>query len=180
MVQGHLQMNTEYTATVKAGTVVNDFYGVPYTFVDEQVIKWKTQPAIVMTGIGVRNTGQLFSVGNNGTLTKDAIGNTTDVRFSFNASIDPDTFELADVKIEPAVPGMAITSASGCGDFANDYGWNPQCVLRLRGEMPAGTYKITFVTGAKVKDIFGVEYTQAADTSITVDIEEAPAVKQCL
>jgi hypothetical protein len=202
-LQGHLQMNTEYTVTVKQGTVVKDFYGATYTVMDaDMVIKWKTQPAITMTGIGVRNTGQAFTITDKGTLEKDIPANTTDVRFSFNASIDPTTFDLADFKIEPAVPGLTITPDTiaddgesgitpfGCGfyedtdtDLAgahNATGWIPSCIMRARGQFREGQYKITFLKDAKVKDIFGIEYTHPADTTITVDIEEPAAIGQCL
>ncbi len=186
-LNGQLQMNTEYTATIKKGTMIKDFYGVPYEVKDQDlVVKWKTQPAIVMTGIALRNTGQLFSTGNKGTLTKNEASNTTDIRFSFNASIDPTTFDLSDVKIEPALPGLTIAAPSGCGYFnatsksTNASGWIGACTMRLRGIVPAGSYKITFLAGAKVKDIFGVDYTHPADTTITVDVAEAPAAVECL
>lgn len=179
---GHYQMNTEYTATLKAGTVVKDFYGVPWTnsTTADLVVKWKTQPAIVMTGVAVRNRGTLFSTGDKGTLTKT--GADIDVRFSFNASIDPTTLDMTDFKIEPAVPGIAI-NASGCGGPSNLKGWLGTCTMRARApasSWPAGSYKITFLAGAKVKDIFGLEYTHPANTTITVDVAEAPTPVQCL
>ncbi len=180
-MSGHLQMNTEYTATLKAGTVVNDFYGVPWTNEADMVIKWKTQPAIVMTSVALRNSDQSFSAGNNGTLTKT--GANIDVRFAFNASIDPTTIDATDFKIEPPVTGITF-SPSGCGDFTiNAKGFLGACTLRARSaaaNWPAGTYTVTFLAGAKVKDIFGLEYTHPADTTITVAVEEAPAAQQCL
>jgi hypothetical protein len=182
---GHLMMNTEYTATLKAGTVVKDFYGATWTndTAEDMVIKWKTQPAIQMTGIAVRNSDWAVSTGNNGTL--DKTGAAIDIRISFNASIDPTTFDAADFKVEPAVAGLDFTPAraSGCGGPGNLNGWLPACTLRARApaeNWKAGTYKITFLKDAKVKDIFGVEYTHAADTTITVDIAETAAAKQCL
>jgi len=190
-MQGHLKMATEYTVTMKAATVIKDFYGVPWSPPDgDTVIKFKTQPAITLTSIAVRNTGQVFSIGNNGTLTKDVAGNTTDIRFSFNASIDPTSFEMADWKIEPAVAGFSLDPAdvtpSGCGYWEpgespdNATGWYPGCIIRARGLFMPGTYKITFLKGAKVKDNFGLEYTHPEDTTITIDVEEPSATGQCL
>lgn len=185
-LNGHLQMNTEYTATLKVGTMVSDFYGATWTVEDEDlVITWRTQPAILMTGIAVRNTGQAVSIGNNGTLVRNAPGNTTDVRFTFNASIDPTSFDTADFRIEPAVEGITFASPSGCGHMdtspaSNETGWIGACSLRLRGAFAAGTYKITFLAGAKVKDIFGLEYTHPTDSTITVNVAEASGTSQCL
>jgi len=186
MLQGHLQLDTEYTATIPAGTVVKDFYGAEYTFEEALVVKWKTQPNIVMTGISVRNTGAFVGVGNRGVLVKNDSANTTDIRIGFNASIDPTSFDGTELEIVDAatgtpVPGIAVVSASGCGTFpANATGITGACTLRVRGPIPAGDYEITLKAGAQVKDIFGKEYTHAADTTISVTIVDPPAPKQCL
>jgi hypothetical protein len=185
-VQGHYKLNTEYTATIKAGTVVEDFYGKTYTYAMDSVIKWKTQPAIQMTGITMRYTGQLFGAGDKGTVTKPTPATTSDIRLAFNQSMDPTTLDVADVKVEPAVTGLAVTSPSGCGTFgaagsgANMTGYLATCSLRLRGLFLPGEYKVTLVKDAKFKDIYGNEYTQAADQSITVTVEEAAPPIQCL
>lgn len=184
-LQGHLQMNTEYTATMKAGTVVRDFYGAEYTFEEDLVITWKTQPAILQTGITVRNTGALVGVGNNGTLVKNDAANTTDIRVGFNASINPATVDLTDIRVEPAVADLAIASVSGCGNTTagagnNSTGWLGTCTIRFRGTFAPGTYKITMPMGASVADIFGTTYTQAADASITVTVADPEPAASCL
>jgi hypothetical protein len=138
-----------------------------------------------MTGITMRFTGQLFGAGNNGTITKPTPTTTSDIRLAFNASMDPTTLDVADVRVEAvsggALPTLAVASSSGCGVFTT----NPQnalgtCTLRLRGLFAPGTYTITLVKDAQFKDIFGTVYTQAADQTITVTVEEAPATPTCL
>jgi hypothetical protein len=94
--------------------------------------------------------------------------------------MDTTTLDLADIKVEPAVPGLAIASSSGCASAANATGWLATCSLRLRGLFQPGEYKITLVKDAKFKDVFGLEYTQAADASIGITVEEAPPPIQCL
>lgn len=179
-VQGHLELATEYTATLKAGTVVKDFYGASWTADEDITISWTTQPAIQLTGLTARNTGELLSVGNNGTLVRPSPATTTDIYLSFNASMDPTTLDLDEIEVEPAVPGLAIEQPSGCGGAENLTGWYPSCSLRLRGAFAEGTYKITLLAGSELKDIFGVAYTQANDASITIEIEDAPSRAQCL
>jgi hypothetical protein len=185
-VQGHYKLNTEYTATLKGGTVIEDFYGKTYTVPQDVVIKWKTQPAIQVTGLTVRYTGQLFGAGNNGTVVKPAPTTTIDFRLAFNQSMDPTTLDVADVKVEPvsggAAPTLAVASPSGCAFIAglNGDGALGTCSLRIRGAYTPGTYKFTLVKGAKFKDIYGVEYTQADDQSITVTVKEAAAAPACL
>jgi hypothetical protein len=71
-------------------------------------------------------------------------------------------------------PDLALASASGCGTTSTS------CTLRIRGTYAPGTYKITIKKGAQFKDLFGVEYTQAADQTITVTVEEAAAAASCL
>ena len=80
------------------------------------------------------------------------------------------------------MPTLTIASTSGCGCISglNGQGALGTCSLRGRGPFAAGTYKFTLVTGAQFKDIYGTEYTQAADQSITVTIQEAPAAASCL
>jgi hypothetical protein len=185
LLLGHYKVGTEYTATLKAGTVISDFYGKTYTVPEDKVIKFKTAAAIAMTGITMRFTGQLFGAGNNGTITKPTPTTTSDIRLAFNASMDPTTLDVADVRVEAvsggALPTLAVASSSGCGVFTT----NPQnalgtCTLRLRGLFAPGTYTITLVKDAQFKDIFGTVYTQAADQTITVTVEEAPATPTCL
>jgi hypothetical protein len=188
---GHLKINTEYTATLKAGTVIKDFYLKEYTVPEDKVVKWKTAAAIQMTGMTMRFTGQLFGIGNNGTVTKPTPTTTSDIRLAWNASMDPTTLDVTDIKVESleggAVPTLTTTSpttgatlASGCGITSNATNHLGTCTLRLRGLFAPGTYKITLVKGAVFKDIYGTEYTQAADQSITVTIAEAPAATPCL
>jgi hypothetical protein len=179
-VQGHYKLNTEYTATIKAGTVVEDFYGKTHTYASDLVIKWKTQPTLQMTGLNVRNFGGAVSFGNNAIVTKPAPTNPIDIRIPFNQSMDPTTLDLTDVKVEPAVTGLALATPSGCGSVANATGWQATCSLRVRGVFLPGDYKITLVKDAKFKDIYGNEYTQAADASITITVKEAPPPIQCL
>jgi len=183
-VNGHLKLDTMYTATIKAGTVVKDFYGKEWTAATDMVTTWKTQPTIQMTGITMRYTGQLFGIGDKGTVTKPTPVTTSDIRLAFNASMDPTTLDVADVKVESVsgapVPTLAIASSSGCGTTANFSNFLGTCTLRLRGLFLPGTYTVTLVAGAEFKDIFGATYTQAKDQSITVTIQEAPAPIQCL
>jgi hypothetical protein len=185
MLDGHLKMDTQYTATLKAGTVVKDFYGKMWTNPSDLVVTWKTAAAIQMTGISMRFTGAFVGVGDKGTITKPSPATTSDIRLAFNASMDPTTLDLTDVKVESVsgapAPTVALASPSGCGSFtANPTNSLGTCSLRLRGLFQPGTYKITLVAGAEFKDIFGATYTQAKDQSITVTIEEAPAPIQCL
>ncbi|HTL32531.1 MAG TPA: hypothetical protein VL326_05385 [Kofleriaceae bacterium] len=196
MMQGHLQMNTEYTATLKAGTIIKDFYGKMYTNTSDQVIKWKTAANIAVTSIGVRYTGQLFSIADKGTVTLPTPTTTVDVRVGFNASMDPTTITAAMFTVEavgtetPTPPTLAVASASGCGQFVatagaeltggdNRTGWIGACTLRVRGLYKPGTYKVTFKKDSALKDIFGTAYTQAADQSITFTVENAPPAVQC-
>jgi hypothetical protein len=197
MLQGHLQMNTEYTATLKAGTVVKDFYGKTWTNTSDQVIKWKTAAAIAVTSIGVRQPGKLINIAEGGTVVLPTPTTTLDVRIGFNASMDPTTFDAAEVTVEavgaetPAPPTLTIASASGCGNFVtaanaeltggdNRMGWVGACSLRARGLYKPGTYKFTLKKDATMKDIFGTTYTQAADQSLTFTVVDAPAPVQCL
>lgn len=184
MVQGHLKLDTMYTATLKAGTVVKDFYGKEWTNPTDMVISWKTQQSIQMTGLAVRNFGGAQSFGDGATVVKPTPDNPIDIRLAFNASMDPTTLDLADVKVESLsggmVPTLAIASSSGCGTLGNATNFLGTCTLRLRGVYLPGTYKITLVAGAAFKDIFGASYTQAADKTITITVEEAPPPIQCL
>jgi len=209
-LQGHYKMNTEYTATIKAGAKVLEFYGKSWTTTADSVIKWKTAPAIVMSAIGVRPPGLAVSTADKGTVVKPTPTSQLDIRLGFNASIDPTTFDPANIVVEPIMgkdgstpptptlraiataadgptlqPGDSL--ASGCGDFAatlkrgdNRTGYIGACTLRARGLFQAGDYKITFKKDSTVKDIFGTAYTQAADSSITITVKEAPAPVQCL
>lgn len=183
-VNGLFKLDTQYTATIKAGTVVKDFYGKEWTAASDMVTTWKTQPTVQMTGITMRYTGQLFGVGDKGTITKPTPTTTSDIRLAFNQAMDPTTLDVSDVKVESvsgaAAPTMAIASSSGCATTVNSTNWLGTCTLRLRALFQPGTYKITLVAGAEFKDVFGVTYTQAKDQSITVTIQEAPAPIQCL
>jgi hypothetical protein len=174
MFRGHYQLNTEYTLTINAGATVNDMYGKTWTNPEAMVIKWKTEPAIRVTSLGLRDTNQLISAVNNGTVVKNTPTDDLDVRIGFNQAMDVTTIGLDDISVEPAPTGLAVASQSGCGTTSTS------CTLRIRGKYPPGTYKITLKKGAMFKDLFGVEYTQAADQTITVDVEEAPAVTPCL
>jgi hypothetical protein len=207
-LQGHYAMNTEYTATVKAGAVVKDFYGKTWTNTADSVIKWKTAAAITMGAIGIRYAGSLVSVADGGTVVRPAPTTAIDIRLGFNASMDPTTLDLSEVTVEavgdsPPPPTLRTTAAasdvsatgvqlgdslaSGCGNHAatlrrgdNRNGYIGACTLRLRGNFQKGTYKVTVKKDAVLKDIFGTTYTQAADQSATFTIEEAPAPVQCL
>jgi len=195
-LQGHYQLNTEYTATIKAGAVVKDFYGKMWTNTSDQVIKWKTQPAIALTGIGVRPPGSLVTIADGGTVVKPAASSALSIRLGFNSSMDPATLDVSDVKVEavgtsPAPPTLTLSAPSGCGYWEttgpndpslgdNSTGWIGACTLRLSGVFQKGDYKITVKAGAQFKDIFGVSYTQAADQSITITVDEAAPVAPCL
>jgi len=194
--QGHYQMNTEYTATIKAGTVVKDFYGKMWTNTSNQVIKWKTAPAIVVTGIGVRQPGTVVTVTDKGTVKKPTPTSKLSVRIGFNASMDPTTLDASEVSVAavgtgPAAPTLAVSTPSGCGYWEptgpndlflgdNSTGYIGSCSLTLSGLFEPGSYTITLKKGAAFKDIFGTAYTQAADQSITITVVDAPAPAQCL
>ena len=181
---GHLQLNTEYTATLKAGIKVKDFYGKEWTNPSDMVIKWKTQPAIVLTGPAVRVTGTVVSIGDLGTARKPTSTTTLDIRLGFNVAMDPTTLDVADVAVENvatggSVPTLALASSSGCATTGNATNFLGTCTLRLRGLFQAGTYKITVKQGAELKDMFGTVYTQAAAKAITITVAEAPPPVQC-
>jgi hypothetical protein len=176
---------------------VKDFYGKTWTNTSDQVIKWKTAAAIAVTSIGVRQPGKLINIAEGGTVVLPTPTTTLDVRIGFNASMDPTTFDAAEVTVEavgaetPAPPTLTIASASGCGNFVtaanaeltggdNRMGWVGACSLRARGLYKPGTYKFTLKKDASLKDIFGTTYTQAADQSLTFTVVDAPAPVQCL
>jgi hypothetical protein len=157
------------------------------------VIKWKTQPTIQVTSLAMRascsntpGTAQtcLLSVLDKGTVTKPTPTTPIDIRIGFNASMDPTTLDLTDIKVESLtggpVPTLALATASGCGTTTNATGWLATCSLRIRGTYVPGDYKITLVKDAKFKDIYGNEYTQAADQTATITVQEGPVPVQCL
>jgi hypothetical protein len=192
--QGHYAINTEYTFTLKAGTIIKDFYGKEWNSgTTDRVIKWKTDAAIKVTGLALRVTGTLISIGDEGTAVKTTPTTTLDLRIGFNASIDPTTLAAEDYTIEPAPMGTVTYSPSGCGRFSaidlqnptsanaadNRTGYLSTCTLRVRALFAVGDYKFTLKKGAQFKDIFGTEYTQEEDEVLTFTVEEAKAPIQC-
>jgi hypothetical protein len=168
-LQGHLQMNTEYTATLKAGTVVKDFYGKTYTNTSDSVIKWKTAAAIAVTGLGVRQPGTVVTIADKGTVTLPTPTTPLDVRIGFNASIDPTTLDLSEVSIEavgsdtPPPPTLRTTAdasdepnspyplagdslASGCGNFLTQPSGN-----YLGGALYAGDNRTGWIGGCTLR-----------------------------
>lgn len=180
LITGFLSMDTQYTATLKAGVSVPDFYGAPWTNAEDKVITWKTAPAIQVTSLGARPTGGFFSTVDGGTLVRPTAATTVDFRIGFNQDMDPTTIGPDDYTIEPAPTAAVVYSPSGCGSpTGNPYGVLATCTLRVRAAVPSGSVKFTLKAGASFKDIFGVVYTQAADKTLTITVEEAPTAPAC-
>jgi len=172
--RGHQQLNTEYTFTLKAGATVKDFWGAEYTNPADKVIKYKTQPALAITASTPANASKVVK------LTPTS---TTSVTFTFNQAMDVTSLTTDDYTLSPNTVALTpATAAVSPGAPASCSASATSCGLRLVGTYPPGEYTLTLKAGAVIKDVFGNDYTQAADRVIKFTVEETPPVtpKPCL
>ena len=165
--RGIMAMNTEYTFTYKGGATIEDAHGVVYTNPADKVIKYKTQPAVAVTG-STPATGA--------TITKAAPTSLTSITLSFNQAMVPssltqDTGAGGDYTITPAVTANAtvVSPSAPCNESA------VACTLVIQANYPPGMYRFVLkANDAKLTDLLGNEYVQAMDRVIQFTVQEAP------
>ena len=174
---GFYALDTSYTLTIKASAKVLDYYGAEFTFPEQKVITWKTQPAVTLTA----------SPADMATVTKAAAASLTGVTFTFNAAMDPASLTATDYTFVDstgaAVPATTSVGAAPNGCSASSSG----CQLRVRGTAPLapGNYKFTLKAGAQISTNAAITgtYTNAADKVINFKVKDpappAPPI-QCL
>jgi len=179
-VQGHYQLNTMYTFTLKAGSVVTDWHGATYTQAADLTVSWKTQPALTAS----------FTADNT-VFTKALATSLTGVTITFNNAIPTTpsgsvrTTDQLTADTEWTVTGPGGTAVTGwtidtsSGSHCTTSGTT--CAIRIRKNVPAGDYKFTLKAGATVQDVFGVTYTQATDKVVNFTVKDpAPPAPDCL
>ncbi|MBA3502385.1 MAG: hypothetical protein H0T65_18620 [Deltaproteobacteria bacterium] len=157
-IRGHYKPSTDYTFTLKNGAVIKDNYGKTYTQMGDRVIKFKTQPVAIAAS----------SPANGATVTKATPASATTIAFSFNTAMDPTTWTAADVDLI----GTATTLTFGAAPNTCTSTTATSCTLLVQGVFTPGTYTVRLKAGAVVKDVFGTDYTQAADRSIQFTVKD--------
>jgi hypothetical protein len=162
---GNYAPDTEYTFTLNAGAAFEDYFGATFATTAATTVTWKTQPRVVLTG---------SSPTNNGTIQKIFVGQPVGVALSFNANMDLASFTTDDFTfIDTATmqPIAGTTSVAGCGIGS------ASCQLRVRGNLPPGSYRFTLLQGAQISDQLGNVYTQEQDLVINFTVANpVPAV----
>jgi hypothetical protein len=182
---GNYAPDTMYTLTINAGATFSDYYGASFTTAEAITVSWKTQPKITLTA---------SSPADNDEVQKLQFRERVDVALSFNANMDPATLEpgtdftfvnsqtnVAVPAYDPATAPNGFIIAAGSGGSGNYCAPDSLgCDLRIRADLPPGSYKFTLKAGAMVSDLLGNAYTQEKDLIINFTVLPAAAATPCL